>query len=96
MPNRAWVLFIALALVGTGCVRKDEWKSFYYPDGNDLSTVIISPTALDSLEECREIVDFNRRALNPGNERHDDYECGKNCKVQDASSDLYICEETVE
>ena len=71
-------------------LKKDNWTGFYYPDRNNLFLFTQSPE-FSSLEECRDWVNTQIYIYNPYDLNYD-YECGKNCKLQE--SGLYLCDET--
>jgi hypothetical protein len=70
--------------------KRDTWIGFYYPDRDNLFLYTQSPE-FDSLEECRQWVDTQIYIYNPSDNNYD-YECGRNCKLQE--NGLYLCKET--
>jgi len=92
--NTISILLIILVFVGAYFLffKKDTWLGFYYPNENDLTRHIQS-TELDSLEACRAWVNTQVPIHNPSGYGYD-YECGKNCNLQDYG--LYVCKETLD
>ena len=95
---RKYKKVIVLILIVAGVVflfnlfKKDQYIGFYYPDAGNLINDIQSPTTFDSIDVCRNWI------YSVANDRKDgnyDYECGKNCKLQNGQKP-YICEETLE
>ena len=75
--------------------KKDTYIGFYYPDANNLTNDIQSKETFSTLEACRDWVDEQKSIYNPSATNSDDYECGKNCDLQNGQKP-YICEETLE
>jgi hypothetical protein len=75
--------------------KKDVYIGFYYPDANNLFNDIESPGTFESLEMCRDWIDEQSSVYNPNGTNDDDYECGKNCRLQSGQRP-YVCEETLE
>lgn len=69
------------------------WQGFYYPNAENLTRSINSPT-FKTVDECRDWVDEMVYKYNPSGYGYD-YECGKNCKKK-SDIDMYLCEETVD
>jgi hypothetical protein len=92
------IILIALALLVWGAsnfFKEDSYIGFYYPDISNLSIDIQSNNSFSSLEGCRNWVEEQRFTRNPDQSKQDDYECGKNCRLQNGQKP-YICEETLE
>ncbi len=70
------------------------WTGFYYPDAGNLYVYKKSPE-LKTIDDCRNWVDNMADTYNPYG-ADDDYECGKNCKLAEYSTDFYECETTEE
>ncbi len=68
------------------------WKGTYYPDPGYLEEHIDSPV-YSTIEECRDWVRNQVPRYNPSG-RGFDYECGKNCKIEEGFTSL-VCEETL-
>lgn len=75
--------------------KKDIYIGFYYPDASNLFIDIQSEGLFSSLDECRTWVNEQKFIHNPDSTNQDDYECGKNCNLQNGQKP-YICEETLE
>lgn len=75
--------------------NEDIYIGFYYPDASNLFNDIQSDTSFGSLDECRVWMNKKRSIYNPDGTKQDDYECGKNCSLQNGQKP-YICEETLE
>jgi hypothetical protein len=73
------------------CACTSEWTGYYYPNKNNLSRSIESPT-FKSLDECRRWVNSQIYTYNPSGENYD-YECGKNCKYN-SDYGVNVCAET--
>ncbi len=84
-----FILVCFLVLFGAGC-HKDTWQGFYYPYGTSGATS--KSRIFETLDQCREWIKSSRRALT--HDESEDWECGKNCRIQDSSIDLSICDET--
>lgn len=69
--------------------KQDRWLGFYYPDRSDLSNYKVSNEEFKSFEECKNWV----RYISSGKlDTNYDYECGKNCRMDNYG--MYICDET--
>jgi len=79
-----------LVLLGAGCLFKENWTGFYYPDadniGDESSWVI--QLGFETLDECRDWVDV----VSYGNKNFD-YECGSGCRY-DKTYGMNICKTT--
>ncbi len=79
--------------------RKEEWTGFFYPNAEDLSGWIKSDRLFDSIESCRDWIDYqvdvsmleNPEFYEEGGDY--DYECGLNCRLK---SGMNVCEETIQ
>ena len=90
----AVLVIIGLVWLFSSIFKKDKYIGFYYPDRYNLSNDIQSDGFFDSLEQCRAWV--NTQVSKYSKEPEDyDYECGKNCKLQNGQKP-YVCEETLE
>src|SRR3989344_7849617 len=89
------VIFIILVWAWSLFFKNDVYIGFYYPDAGNLTNDIQSSGTFDSLETCRKWVNEQKSIYNPNNINYDDYECGKNCDLQNGQKP-YICEETLE
>jgi len=76
-------------LVLLGCEQR--WNGFFYPNGVE-GKVEYSST-FKSKEDC---LDWCHQKANSSNTSAADFECGKNCKLSEFGTGLYICEETVD
>ena len=79
----------------TDLFKKDAYIGFYYPDASNLFNDIQSGTSFSSLDECRVWVNEQKSIHNSDGTKQDDYECGKNCNLQNGQKP-YVCEETLE
>ena len=95
--NIVLIIIVAIVIIwGLGTLlKKDTYIGFYYPDANNLSNDIQSNGLFGSLDECRAWVNEQKSVHNSDGTRQDDYECGKNCNLQNGQKP-YICEETLE
>jgi hypothetical protein len=75
-------------------IFNQKWTGFYYPNEGDLITHVKS-SELNSIDACREWVNGMANKYNPDGYGYD-YECGKNCKLSETGSGLFICDETIE
>lgn len=75
-------------------LKKDVYIGFYYPDASNLFYDIQSKNSFNSLKACRDWVNDQIKIYNQNNSDYD-YECGKNCDLQNGQKP-YICEETLE
>ena len=75
--------------------KQNTYIGFYYPDASNLFNDIQSKNSFDSLDACRNWVDEQKSTYNPNGTSSDDYECGKNCDLQNGQKP-YVCEETLE
>jgi hypothetical protein len=91
----ALIVTVILILGAINFFKKDVYIGFYYPDANNLLNDIESPNTFESLELCRDWIDEQSSIYNPNGSNYDDYECGKNCGLQNGQKP-YICEETLE
>jgi len=91
------IIIVAVAIIWglSALLKKDTYTGFYYPDASNLFNDIQSDNSFDSLDACRNWVNEQKSIYNPGNTNYDDYECGKNCDLQNGQKP-YICEETLE
>jgi hypothetical protein len=92
-----FLLAIVLVLIwgGTTFFKNDEYIGFYYPDAGNLFEDIQSTNTFDSLDACRNWIDLQKSIHNQDGTKQDDYECGKNCHLQNGQKP-YVCEETLE
>lgn len=88
-------LLVVIILGASTLLKKDSYTGFYYPAANDLTNDIQSLSSFETLEACRDWADAQTSIYNPDRANLDDYECGKNCKLQDGQKP-YICEETLQ
>ncbi len=86
------ILILLFAFVVFNIFKKDKFIGFYYPDINNLTNDIQSPTVFDSLDSCRNWV---YSIAGSRKDENYDYECGKNCKLQNGQKP-YVCEETLD
>jgi hypothetical protein len=98
--KRNQVLFSIIAIVllvwgATTLFKKDSYIGFYYPDASNLFNDIQSDSSFNSLDECRTWANEQKSIHNPDGSNQDDYECGKNCNLQNGQKP-YVCEETLE
>lgn len=95
--NIVLIIIVAVAIIwGLGTLlKKDTYIGFYYPDASNLFNDIQSGNSFDSLDACRNWVSKQKSIHNPNGTNSDDYECGKNCDLQNGQKP-YICEETLE
>lgn len=91
----AIVVLILLVWAGISFFKKNAYIGFYYPDASNLFNDIQSRNSFDSLDACRNWVNEQKSIYNPDGINEDDYECGKNCNLQNGQKP-YICEETLE
>lgn len=91
------ILIVVLVVISLAfkALKKDVYIGFYYPDANNLFNDIESPVEFESLEMCLDWVNEQSSIYNPNGSNHDDYECGKNCNLQNGQKP-YVCEETLE
>lgn len=90
------LIAIAILIWGTKTLfKEDVYIGFYYPDASNLLYDIQSDGSFGSLDECRAWVNKQKSTLNPDKAKQDDYECGKNCDLQNGQKP-YVCEETLE
>ncbi len=89
------VILIIIVWAVSSFFKKDAYIGFYYPDASNLFNDIQSENSFDSLDACRAWVNNQKSIYNPNNAKQDDYECGKNCNLQNGQKP-YICEETLE
>lgn len=93
------IIFIIIILIivswSISLLKEDVYIGFYYPDAGNLFNDIQSEDSFDSLDACRNWVNEQKSIYNPNNTNYDDYECGKNCKLQNGKKP-YVCEETIE
>ncbi len=94
MTNKAGAtLLVLLILLAGWCFWPSEkWRGFFYPDKDNLSNHV-ETGLFDSLEECRDATTAYAEDLGIPRSRYD-YECGLNCKAEDSTGGLYVCEET--
>ncbi|MEK7463389.1 MAG: hypothetical protein AAB621_03450 [Patescibacteria group bacterium] len=100
MKNKRNIIFLIIFLIIIvgwlgSLFKKDAYTGFYYPDAGNLFKDIQSESSFDSLDACRNWVNKQKNIYNPNGENSDDYECGKNCKLQNGQKP-YICKETLE
>lgn len=88
-------LLVVIIFGASTLFEKDSYVGFYYPDANNLANNIQSLSSFETLEACRDWADAQTSIHNPDRTNLDDYECGKNCKLQ-AGQKPYICEETLQ
>lgn len=88
------ILFVAIMWL----VNKNSasWMGFFYPNGDDLNTYVVSPNTYDNVEDCRNWIYSMANNQDANGNTYYDYECGKNCKPSEYGIDLYVCDETVE
>jgi len=90
------LVVIVLIIWGAAALfKKDSYIGFYYPDASNLFNDIQSESPFGSLNDCRAWVNEQKHAHNPDGIKQDDYECGKNCDLQNGQKP-YVCEETLE
>lgn len=94
------IIFLAILLIViiwgvNSFLKKDTYIGFYYPDASNLFNDIQSKSQFNSLEACRDWVNEQKSIYNTSGANYDDYECGKNCDLQNGQKP-YICEETLE
>lgn len=91
------MIIVAIAIIwGLGTfLKKDIYIGFYYPDASNLFNDIQSENLFYSLDACRNWINEQKSIHNPNGTSYDDYECGKNCDLQNGQKP-YICEETLE
>lgn len=74
--------------------KEDVYIGFYYPDASNLFDDVQSNGSFDSLDKCRVWINGQKSIHNSDGTKQDDYECGKNCNLQDGKKP-YVCEETL-
>ncbi len=80
-----WV-FVLVFLVGCG----QRWNGFFYPNG--VGGEVVRSSTFKTKKEC-----LNwciQKAQSSPNPEVVDYECGKNCKINEF--ELFICDETID
>ncbi len=96
--NKAILLIlicIILVWIFSSVFKKDTYIGFYYPDASNLFVNTQSEGQFYSLDQCRNWINEQKTIYNPKKENLDDYECGKNCDLQNGNKP-YVCEETLE
>lgn len=94
MKEYNWLLvFIIMVIGSTILFGKESWTAFVYPEG--LSGRVDKDGPFDTKEECL-TWSKGRISIYYNDIDNVDYECGKNCKKMNKSSDMYICDETVD
>ncbi len=92
------IIFLIIIFVIIGWLislfKGDSYIGFYYPDAGNLFNDIQSENTFDSLDACRNWINEQVSINNPDGSGYD-YECGKNCKLQNGKKP-YVCEETLE
>jgi len=89
------ILLGSLALLGASCTTvRAHWQGVFYPQGST-SSAFYSPV-FETEDECRA---WGDQILRQRDQPSDEYECGKNCRVdskasQAAGTIVQICEET--
>lgn len=90
------IIIIILLVCGASTIfKKDSYIGFYYPDTSNLFNDIQSDGSFGSLDQCRAWVNEQKSIHNSDGTKKDDYECGKNCNLQNEKKP-YVCEETLE
>ena len=87
MRHTTWPALLAVILACGG----SSWKSFVYPDGDDL-TASRSIGEYSSLKDCREAAKVYVSSL--ADPPQADYECGRDCKRR-GGLPIEVCDETV-
>ena len=84
------MFFVAISISGCKTEIVNTWTGFYYPNGDkyDGSTQITSP-AYGTLLECKS---WAKVQVLPGDKY--DYECGKNCVLEDDGET--VCEQIIQ
>ncbi len=79
-------------MVGIFIFKKETWSGYLYPDKENLSNWIESPSSFKSLDLCRAWAHDKATSLGlePGQY---DYECGLNCKNKDG---MNVCQKTLD
>ena len=67
------------------------WHGWVYPDRHDL-TESRDIGHYSSLADCRTAARSYLVGIGVGN--RGDYECGRDCELQDIAAELYVCDET--
>jgi hypothetical protein len=91
--NRSSLIILGLVVIVMILLfKKDQWSGYFYPDRENLSSWIESPTTFKSLDLCRAWAHNKATELNLETGQYD-YECGLNCKIKDG---MNICKKTLD
>ena len=83
-----------ISILLVGCAEPNDWRGWVYPDAADLTQDIMLGS-FKSLDQCRAAALRVGQELKTNTGVAFDYECGRNCEMDEELGGLYVCEETV-